>query len=99
MREEEQVWLERLEIDGLVSRTLVGARPTKRWHAALARAALELYREDETLTDLRTPIARALVELYSERSAEEIVIAIGVLLPIVTAALDSSRRAPSIVEP
>ncbi len=36
--------------------------PTRRWHAALARAAADLVRGGDLRSDLRIPIAKALIE-------------------------------------
>lgn len=74
-------WATRLEQDGLIA---YGAdndrRATKRWHSALARAALRLYQDGEDLVDLRVPIAAALAERYETDAQLED--AIGVMLVV-----------------
>lgn len=78
-----------LERDGLLRREQAVLRTTKRWQAAMARAALRLYRAGEDSDDLRIPIAAALFELYGpdvmrERMAE----LVEAMLPIEAAELD-----------
>ena len=83
-------WLERLEADGLLRRQPRGTVLTKRWHSALARASLALYESGETLTDMRAPVAHALMDMYPDEADESVVVAIGVILPIVIAELAGS---------
>jgi hypothetical protein len=83
-------WVARLERDGYLERAHDGLRTTKRWQAAMSRAARELYVAGETLTDLRVPIAAALVECYADARAEDLADAVGVMLPIETAELSMS---------
>jgi hypothetical protein len=84
---DENAWLERLEDDGFVINTNRGPRVTRRWHTALARAALDLYREGQTLDDLRVPLARVLVEHYGDEPEPSITVALAALLPVVQAEL------------
>lgn len=83
-------WAVRLERDGYLERTSDGWHTTKRWQAAMSRAALDLYSAGETLTDLRVPIAAALVDCYSDAPAEELADAVGLMLRIESAELSTS---------
>ena len=74
--------LARLEADGLVRRDADGPRTTRRWQAAMARAAVRLYRDGAPWQDLRLPIASALVELYAGAPDEEILAYVEALLPL-----------------
>jgi len=62
--------LRQLITDGFVRHGggLLLAQP--RWHAALARAAMELHEAGEELTDVRVPIAWAVTEAYGERASD-----------------------------
>ncbi len=82
MPEPDREILERLEADGLVRQEPGGARATRRWQGAMARAALELYHRDAPWKDLRLPIAVALVELYGDLPDDQIVRYVETLLPI-----------------
>lgn len=82
---DEMAWLERLEADGFVRRQANGTLLTKRWHAALARASLALYKAGDTMTDVRAPVARAILDAYPDESEESVVIAIRAVLPVVIA--------------
>ena len=84
----------RLESDGLLRREGGRYRTTRRWQAALARAAYRLVHEEEPRSDLRVPIALALIERYgSDRPDEELARLVEIMLPIEAAELDP-RRAP-----
>ena len=52
-----------LEAAGLLARTEGGLRTTRRWHAAMARAALRLHESGAPWMDLRLPVVSALLEL------------------------------------
>jgi len=80
-------WLERLELDGFVERTVDGVQTTKRWQAAMSRAALQMYQYGETLTDLRVPIAAALIERYEGLDAATLADAVALMLKIESAEL------------
>jgi hypothetical protein len=57
--------VQRLESDGLAVKHERGPlRTTRRWQAAMARAAMHLYEAGDAGSDLRVPIARALIEIY-----------------------------------
>jgi hypothetical protein len=84
---DENAWLERLEDDGFVVNTALGPRVTRRWHTALARAALDLYREGQTLDDLRVPLARVLVAHYANEPEPSLAVALAAILPVVQAEL------------
>jgi hypothetical protein len=58
--------LERLVEDGLLQRDPQRLRTSPRWQAAMARAALALQRAGAPWTDLRLPIAAALLERYPD---------------------------------
>ncbi|MHB8874495.1 MAG: hypothetical protein ACYC8T_12475 [Myxococcaceae bacterium] len=79
-----------LEADHLLTREGGAWRPTRRWQAAMARAASRLVREGVHDGDLRLPIASALVELRGELSDEELASRVAAILPIEEEAL---RRA------
>ena len=74
--------LARLEADGLVRSGPEGARATSRWQAAMARAALRLYRSDAPWQDLRLPIAAALLDTYDALSDVELADFVEAMLPI-----------------
>jgi hypothetical protein len=81
--------LERLEADGLLRRDGDVIRTTRRWQAAMARAALHLLeasRADpagDSGADLRVPVAYAVVELYGARLSDaEVVSFVEALLPV-----------------
>jgi hypothetical protein len=81
--------LTRLESDGLLVRHTYGHRATRRWQGAMARAAFKLLRAGDDGTDLRLPIATALLELYGESLSDlELATMVEVLLPIEAAELD-----------
>ncbi len=83
---DEEAWLRRLELDGLLRRDADRLRTTRRWQAAMARAALRLY--DTPGEDLRAPIACALIELYGDSLDDDsIVECVQVMLPIEAAEL------------
>lgn len=88
-------WALRLERDGYLERTGDGLHTTRRWQAAMSRAALELYAAGETLTDLRVPIAAALVDCYGDARIDELAEAVGVMLRIETAELSASAASVS----
>jgi hypothetical protein len=54
----------RLVADGLLERRDGNYRTTRRWQAAMARAAFRLLRSHGDGSDVRVPIVEALVELY-----------------------------------
>ena len=58
--------LERMEADGLLRRDGEVLRTTRRWQAAMARAAVRLLHHGDAGDDLRVPIASALIELYGD---------------------------------
>ena len=80
-----QSWLERLSADGFVEASPDGMRLTSRWHAALARAAYRGFTEGSDLDDIRTPIAAALIETYSDQDELALAVGIGAILPLVVA--------------
>lgn len=59
-----QAALARLEAGGLVCREEGRLRTTRRFHAAMARAALRLLEAQEAQHDLRLPVAHAVLELF-----------------------------------
>ncbi len=78
--------LARLEADGLVLVEGGAARTSRRFQAALARAASRLQAAGAPF-DLRLPIAAALLELDGALDDEEIARRVEALLPIEAAAL------------
>jgi hypothetical protein len=71
-----------LEAEGLVLRDRDGVRATRRWQAAMARAALRLQRQGAPWKDLRLPIAAALLELRADLPDAEVARRVEALLPI-----------------
>jgi hypothetical protein len=81
--------LDRLEGDGILSWSAGVHRTTRRWQAAMARAALTLQRDGkDDGCDLRVPIALALLDFYEGEREELLVDLVEVLLPIEAAELD-----------
>lgn len=79
-----------LEADGLVERDPrdgTGLRASRRFRAALARAAARLEREGAPWRGLRLPIAVALVELRAELPDLELARRVEVLLALEEASL------------
>lgn len=80
--------LARLEALGLVSPRAGRPRTTRRFQAAMARAALGLVRTGETRDDLRVPIAVALFELLgADAEHEDLEQLVEAMLPIEAAEL------------
>lgn len=78
----------RLVEDGLLRREDTVLRTTHRWQAAMARAALRLLEAGAVDTDLRIPIASALLELYGDDlDNEAIVELVAIMLPVEIAEL------------
>jgi hypothetical protein len=88
--------LVRLEADGLISLESGEARTTRRFQAAMARAASQLLALGTDCTDLRIPIAFALVAFYGVHDSSlgdaEIGNLVEALLPIELAELDPRAR-------
>src|SRR5688572_5363866 len=63
--------LAQLEAYGLLQREGNDYRTTRRWQAAMARAAFNLLGAGDASDDLRTPVAYALVELYGSELTDE----------------------------
>jgi hypothetical protein len=78
----EEAALARLERARLVRRGERGLETTRRWQAAMARAALRLHRTGAPWADLRLPIATALVETVRDLTDEEVAGCVEVLLPL-----------------
>jgi hypothetical protein len=57
-------------------------RTTRRWQAALARAALRLRRANAPWTDLRLPIAAALAEGHGQLSDEALAVLVEAMVPV-----------------
>jgi hypothetical protein len=76
-----------LEAEGLVRRDGDSVSPTRRWQAAMARAALRLQRQGAPWMDLRLPIAAALLELRADLPDAEVARRVEALLPIEARAL------------
>ena len=85
--------LARLESDDLVRREEGDYRTTRRWQAAMARAAFRLYASGDDASDLRLPIAFALVEVYgSDVPDEDLALYVEHMLPIEAHELDPRER-------
>ena len=89
----ESALLGRLEADGLVRFEPDGRpRTTRKWQAAMARAAFHLYGAGDDASDLRVPIAYAVVEIYGAETADdEVASVVEAMLPIEERELDPSR--------
>jgi hypothetical protein len=86
---------ERLAADGLIARVGATWRTTRRWQAAMMRAALRLQGADERGEDLRIPVALALLEIYGEVMDDEELCRLTVaLLPIEQRELTPPRGSP-----
>jgi hypothetical protein len=74
----------RLEADGLAAKLERGLpRTTRRWQAAMARAAMHLYEAGDAGSDLRVPIAAALLEIYGKTLGDdELADLVEAMLPI-----------------
>lgn len=79
--------LDRLVSEGLAVRDGERVRTTRRWQAAMARAALRLLRDGAPSDDLRLPIAAALTELHPELPDEELADLVHAMLPVEAAEL------------
>lgn len=89
---EHEAALDRLEADGLIERGEGGARTTRKWQGAMARAALSLYERGDQGKDLRVPIAFALLEQYGKSMADDVVARlVEAMLPIEANALGLGR--------
>jgi hypothetical protein len=64
----------------LIARTGDSHRTTRRWQAAMSRAALRLAARDDD--DLRVPIALALLDFYGEAPDDVLAALVDVLVPI-----------------
>jgi hypothetical protein len=82
MLEESNAALEELVRDGLVRVDAGEARTTRRWQAAMARAALRLARQREDLEDLRLPVVAAMLELYAGAPDEVLARRVEAMLPV-----------------
>lgn len=78
-------WLQRLAADGFAEASSGGVRLTRRWHAALARAAFRGLAEGSDLVDIRAPIAAALIEAYGDQDETVLAVGVGAILPLVMA--------------
>lgn len=75
--------LARLEADGFLERASGRPRTTRRWQAAMMRAAAKLYGTQADEADLRLPVAMALLECYgADLSDREIADLTEAMLPI-----------------
>ena len=91
--------LARLESDDLVRREAGEYRTTRRWQAAMARAAFRLYASGDDASDLRLPIAFALVEVYgSEVLDADLALYVEHMLPIEARELDPRERLARVRE-
>ena len=74
--------LARLERDGFLRLEGGRWRTTQRWQGAMARAAFRLMGSGDDGSDLRVPIAYALVEAYSGADEQELSWMVEALVPI-----------------
>ncbi len=80
---------ERLAADGLLRREGDRYRTTRKWQAAMARAALRLYGVNDRRSDLRVPITVALMDIYGATLPDaELADAVEAMLRIEAAELD-----------
>lgn len=92
--------LRRLEGDGLLRSEAEVRRTTRRWQAAMARAAFRLYGESDPHSDLRVPIALAFVEIYGDAIDEaEMASLVEAMLPIEHAELDPRGHIERVLRP
>ncbi|HVI96947.1 MAG TPA: hypothetical protein VM753_23190 [Anaeromyxobacter sp.] len=89
--------LDRLVAEELVVRVGERVRTTRRWQAAMARAALRLLRDGAPANDLRLPIAVALAELHPELPDEALAELVHAMLPVEAAELAPGAAAPPAV--
>lgn len=82
MPEESSAALEALVRDGLVRVEAGQARTTRRWQAAMTRAALRLSRQGEDLEDLRLPMVAAMLELCPGAPDEVLARRVEAMLPV-----------------
>lgn len=82
-------WPTRLQDDGFLEAAGSGLHTTKRWQAAMSRAALRLHVEGESLIDLRIPITVALLETYGDVTEEALADAVAIMLRIESAELSA----------
>lgn len=82
--------LEVLVAGDLLRREAGRTRTTRRWQAAMARAAARLQQEAAPWRDLRLPIATALVESYPSMSDEALASLVEAML-----AVEESELAPA----
>ena len=92
---DEKAWRSRLELDGLIECAEGSVRTTRLWQAALARAAFELFRDGEELSDIRVPIAAALSERYPGIENHDLVTVVRVMFPIAVGELSAIEAAAS----
>lgn len=72
-----------LEAQGLIHWTGASYRPTRRFRGAMMRAALALMESDDDGSDLRIPIATALIDvLGAELGDAEIARLVAAMLPL-----------------
>jgi hypothetical protein len=87
--------LSRLLDDGFLRREGDRLRTTARWQAAMARAASALLRSGAPSTDLRLPIAAALVAHYGDLADDDVATMVEAVLPIEERELAPLRQAPA----
>lgn len=79
-----------LERDGLIQPIDGRYRTTRRWKGAMMRAALVLFRRGGDDSDLRIPVAVAILELYPECDDENVL----ALLVETMATIEARELAP-----
>lgn len=78
---------------GLLERAAEGPRTTRRWQAAMARAAIRLHEAGAPWMDLRLPVVSALLELV-DADDETLVRYTAVMLSVEAAELTRGGREP-----
>jgi hypothetical protein len=74
--------IERLIEGGLLRRDGARLRTTRRWRAAMARAAVRLKQAGAPWTGLRLPVVAALVDLHPEAGDEALADLVEAMLPV-----------------
>ena len=90
--------LQRLVADGYLRRDDAELRTTARFHAALARAAYALQRENAPWRDLRLPIAAALAASYGSLADEDLAVIVEAMLAVEERELPPPLKSPVVAE-
>jgi hypothetical protein len=77
--------VERLVGDGFLKKTPEGLRTTRRWQAAMMRASAKLMGDPNALTDLRLPVAMAVVEAYGRELPDDAIVRLVEIVSLIEA--------------